>query len=346
MMALFGGRKPGPIGIDLSGRSIKAVQLSGRPGAWRIVAAAQVPRKAELLPAAEAERLAGVLERQGFAGRAVALAVPDAALLTAVLDLPPRASGAPVEEIARSEVAHIHRREPVSLELSCWELPAPPRGAERTQAMAVACAHQDAEPLLDAFEGAGFEVCALDARSVAISRACATAWAPEPALTAVLDAGWDSALLSVVAGGVVVYERSLEACEGSRLHGAMVARAGLPAGLADHVLAGIASVAEGGAETVAEARQLIEHHIATVAEQLGLSLSYIAHRYPGLPVGAILVAGEAASLPGLVEGLSSRLEAPARVVAAGDLASGAPARGGSALVGALGLAAGAMEDAA
>lgn len=338
-MKLPGGRRPGPIGIDLSGRAIKAVQLSGHAGAWRLEASAQVPRRLEMEAPAEAARLAGVLARQGFTGRAAALAVPDSALLTAVLEVPPRASGAPVDEIAMAEMSRIHRREAGTMELDCWELPAPPRGAERSQAMAVACGHAEAAPLLDAFEEAGFDVSVLDARPVAIARACRGLWAPEPALTAVVDFGWDTALLAVVGGGVVVYERTLEACELKRLHGALVTRAGLPAALVDHMLAGMDV---GGAEGSPEARPVLQHFMQSVADQVGLSLSYTAHRYPGQPIGVILMAGEGAAIRGLGDGLSASLEAPARVVGAADLVSGA-AKGGHGLVGAIGLAMGAVE---
>src|SRR5687768_2050813 len=103
-----------PIGIDVGGRAVKAVQLQRGPAGWRVAAAAAVPRvpaerkhagtptapAAAAAPgdaapapadqgmaaitapsAAELNRLYDTLERQGFAGRQVVLAVPDARLL-------------------------------------------------------------------------------------------------------------------------------------------------------------------------------------------------------------------------------------------------------------------------
>src|SRR5690349_7410565 len=97
------------IGIDVGARSVKAVQL-GRDrfgdGAWRITAAAEMPRDADAQPAAptpqgaaqpgtaqpaaaqperpayalsgaEIGRLLGTIERQGFRGSDVVLAMPN-----------------------------------------------------------------------------------------------------------------------------------------------------------------------------------------------------------------------------------------------------------------------------
>jgi type IV pilus assembly protein PilM len=331
-------RHRGPIGIDLGGRTIRAVQLSGRPGHWRTEAVAEVPRRADSDLPTEALRLAGVLGRQGFTGQSAVLAVPDAALLTAILDLPPRSSGAPVEQIALAELARAHRREPATLEMACWDLPAPARPGDTVQVMAAACAHTDAGTILDAFENAGFEVRALDVRALAVARACRALWAPGDSMTAVLDIGWESVLLSVVGGDVVVYERLLEACDLHRLHAMLVEREGLPSELAEQILAdGGAAPSDSVGDILTEARHAIENHAQTLSEQLSLSLSYTAHRYPGRPVGAILLTGEGGGMPGLDAMLSTRLEAPARAVTAADLADRAPKN--AALIGALGLAA-------
>src|SRR4051794_31126799 len=95
-------RQLSAIGIDAGAGAISAVQVSaagdGRP---RIEAAGIVERSEAEGPVGipsldEARRLADVLYRQGFEGRRVVLAVPDGVLLTALLELPPRGSGAPL----------------------------------------------------------------------------------------------------------------------------------------------------------------------------------------------------------------------------------------------------------
>src|SRR5687768_647843 len=126
MSGLVTGRRS-PIGIDVGSRAVKAVQLERgcRGGGWRVAAAAAVPRlpadryqagapatsaaaPADAAPADQAlaavtapsagelNRLYDTLERQGFSGRQVVLAVPDARLLTSVLEVPARTGQAPV----------------------------------------------------------------------------------------------------------------------------------------------------------------------------------------------------------------------------------------------------------
>ncbi len=86
-----GTSKRTPIGIDASGRFINAVQLSGSARRWRVEAAAAIPRADSTVPldVDETTRMVGVLERQGFRGRDVILAMPNDLLLTKVLELPP-----------------------------------------------------------------------------------------------------------------------------------------------------------------------------------------------------------------------------------------------------------------
>jgi len=55
-----------------------------------------------------------------FRGRSVVLAVGPEKLLTGILELPPRSSGAPVDQMAMSELARRHGADVQSMEMSCW----------------------------------------------------------------------------------------------------------------------------------------------------------------------------------------------------------------------------------
>src|SRR5262245_23195185 len=96
-----------PIGLDLSGRWLKAAQASVGGGV-RLGAKAKMTRKPEeqadkkrtaatpataVLNAGDAQLLAGMLERGGFSGRRVTVIAPRHMLYAEVLELPPRASG-------------------------------------------------------------------------------------------------------------------------------------------------------------------------------------------------------------------------------------------------------------
>src|SRR4051794_35623253 len=108
-----------PIGLDVAGRWVKAVQLSRTATGLRLAAAARVARAdpAAGFSEADAQVLAGVLERAGFQGHDVVLGAPREMLLSDVLELPPRASGAPIEQLARVELARANKCDPASFEL-------------------------------------------------------------------------------------------------------------------------------------------------------------------------------------------------------------------------------------
>src|SRR5262245_56752970 len=103
---IFGARSStSPIGLDIVARQVKAVQLkqTGNDGgaAWRLCAMASIPRSAEGdVSAEEAKRIADVLDRRGFRGCEVVLAVPSEKLLATNLELPVRTPQMPFEQIA------------------------------------------------------------------------------------------------------------------------------------------------------------------------------------------------------------------------------------------------------
>src|SRR3954469_4436858 len=85
-----------PIGLDLGARRVKAIQLEHGPDGPRVAAAAVAPRAGSgaggsIVTAAEVAGLSDLLYRTGFEGWDVVLAAPAGALVTAVLELPPRA---------------------------------------------------------------------------------------------------------------------------------------------------------------------------------------------------------------------------------------------------------------
>src|SRR4051794_17457208 len=110
----FTGGAYGPIGLDIGSRWVKAVQLAGRGESRSLHAAAVLPTPVVPSvkdPVAEAEmlqtiaaRLSSQLVRQGFHGRDVVVAAPAHRLEADLLELPPRGSGAPLDDLARVEI--------------------------------------------------------------------------------------------------------------------------------------------------------------------------------------------------------------------------------------------------
>ena len=369
-----------PIGVDAGARTVKAVQL-GRDrfgdGRWRVTAVAEVPRDdvappaaggslqpprpSYVLAAAEVRRLTGTLERQGFRGTDVVLAAPSERLVSSMLELPPRSSNAPLEQIARMEVARAHRFAPDSFEMGCWDLPAAARASKQTPVLAVACTHADAAAVMDPFEAEGLNVTALDVKAAALARACAPLLTADAgAITGIVDLGWTGATLSLMHQDVAIYGRTLGDCGLLRLYHTLSARLGLEIEVIDYLLsdsgitgAVVAAPAEPSpmpvpvparrkAKAATDAAGLIAAHFEAAVHELHVSLTYAQHQYPDTPLSQLLVVGGGGCIRGVTEHLRSTLGIEARAVAPKDVvecSAGALEKCASpGLTGALGLA--------
>ena len=329
-----------PIGLDVGSRYVKAIQFAPYSSGLRVVAAAMVSRTVEEsvaspvagapevpvtpdrrtktpgsvkaapaqifhtgpLTADEIQTLRDVLARSGFEGDRVVLAAPPAVLLQSVLELPPRSSQAPIEQIARLELARSHKCAPDSFEMGCWDLPPVAAGqsvkaGKGTLVMAVGYPHAAADPILDAFDAAGLQVVALDAAPCAIARACAPAAVlvgPEGGMTAILDLGWSAASLSLIHCGAIIYGRVLADGGLGTLHHTLVRRLNLELDVVDYLLTEVGlsvrlpvgdddQTDPNGEEAIdlpEDARGLLAAHIDGLVRELLASFSYASRQYP------------------------------------------------------------------
>jgi Tfp pilus assembly PilM family ATPase len=320
-----------PIGLDVGARWVKAAQLRREgAGRWHLEAAARFPRLNQdvAADAKEARRIEEVLSRQGFRGRDVVLAAPTEKLMTDLLELPARTPATPFEQIMRAEVARIHRCDASKLEIAHWDVPTSARTARGTQVLSVACQHADAEAVLDVFESVGLNVVGLDARSVAVARACGPVLADvAQRISVILMLDWNQASVVVMHQGVVVYERRLKESGIRRLHETIRTQLNLEAVAVDHVLEDV-GLSEGAvddpaasSETVAQARGLIEAHLNAIVQDLRASLTYASHQYPEASAERVLVAGEGAAMPGVDRQLAGRTGLEVRKASAAELVS-------------------------
>ncbi len=348
-MSWFGAARRSPIGLDAQGRFINAVQLRGSSRRWRIEAAASVGRVDPSMPleAEELARLTTMLHRQGFQGRDVVLAVPSERLLTGELEVPIGATAGVRLAKARAGLASVHKCLPQDLESDCWDIPKAARAKGKSSIIAVACKHAEANDLIDLFEMAGLTVRALDVESWAAARASAPVVGDRGDLVPILNLGWTAAVLVVVHDGVVVYERTLTEHGMNRLHGRLIAKLDMDNEVADHLLHEIglradAAGAEEGSELLAVVRSYITNHLDRLIAELNTSLSYAGQEYPDRELDRLLVHGEGAMVPKLVERLGEQLGLATRAIIPTDVArcgrSLAGLGGSPALVTALGLA--------
>jgi type IV pilus assembly protein PilM len=316
-----------PIGVNVSGRMINAVQLAQTRRGCSVTAATSIHRSpgAAEIDAEEIGRFAGVLDRQGFSGRQVVVALPSESVLTAVLELPPRDSGAPLDQIARVELASAHKCNPDTIESAFWELPQSMRSREGMSAMAVGCRHDDADALLDAFEDAGLTVIGLDVKSCAVARACGPALSRVQGLAALLNIEWSAASLVVLSDDVVVYERSLANAGLERLHESLVRELDLDLDVADYILGeigvgGDADDADAPKELLVAARDRITAYLEAMMPEIRMSLGYATQEYGHSTVDRIVLIGEAAAIPGLVDHLTRELGVETITLAPSQLA--------------------------
>jgi len=336
------------IGLDLGARHARVAQLERAPrgtGGWRARALAVLPRPAgaaEAAPTAdEARSLRGALERQGFVGRQVVLAVPHRGLRAGIIELPPVPTVAARDAVARAELARMHKCDPAGFEMAYWELPAPPRASRLGTFMAVACPHAEADALIAPFDAAGLDVVALDVRACAAARALGAAVPAGARAAAALDLGHSAARLLVFTRGAVVYDRVMGDAALGALHKGLCKQFALDPEVCDYLLGEVDVSGDGsapagadpgaghGAEAVAavhaDAARTVAAHLAPLARELATSLAYVARQYPELLVDRLLLTGAGAGIRGLDALLGRGLGLAVQCVTVGELVVVPPA---------------------
>lgn len=276
-------RRFSPIGLDWPGPTAAAVQLRRAKKGWAIHAALRAP-VGPLSSADSIINLHRVLWRHGFEGSDVVLTLPTrgvAATTSATLALPPRASGAPVDQLARSEMARVTGRTPDALELDLWEIPAPRRAASGWHVLAVAAPGPEVAARVKLFQDAGLRVIAADARASALCRATESLRADAPDLTIIVELAWDAAHLVAATADAPVFERRIDELAISTLAAGILGVSDERA-LALRFAAANASTdhdRRAAPDTSAKLRRLADAVRAGVRDEIALSASYLSHQF-------------------------------------------------------------------
>jgi Tfp pilus assembly PilM family ATPase len=311
-----------PIGLDCGSRFIKAAQIQYTRGKPRVCATASIQRMSEQLDVAEVNRISDVLYRQGFVGTRIAMAVPPAKILTSILELPPRTTNSPFDQLARVEFARHQKCEPNTFEMSWWELPHASRVAKTTSVMAVGCRYTDADAILDPFDAVGLDVLKLDSSSVATARACSNVLARQGGISAILDLGWRSASLVILHDQTIVYDRPLGEAGIEQLYKDLSSSLGVKFDVIDVLISQqtkLSSENDGDMQAQREITRAIDNHFAMLLKDLELSFSYAANQYASTNIDRLLLMGGGASIPGLVKNWSENLGMKVEIVHLADL---------------------------
>lgn len=320
-------RRHSYIGVGVSGKSLSAVQVS-RPilgkgaGKARIEAAAAVARHGSgPLTQDDAERLAGVLERRGFEGTKIVLGPARGATNVQPLELPPRTSGAPIDQIARAEMARVQRLDPGAIEVAMWDVPPPVRAGKSTHVMAASLPKQASVGCAALLDGVGLELISIDVRSLSLARA-ARAWLEPTGVCMLIDVTWEGVSVIVVLGSRVVFERDVEHATPAKMCKAAAERWRLDETTLELALqhpdtphAHLITRLAGGAQS---------DFVDAIVPEISRSAAYASHRYPSVKLDRVLLCGEWAAVSGLRERIEAHLHVPARVLRAGDAMSLGP----------------------
>jgi len=287
-------------------------------------AAGIVPREkpAQPLSSGDVDQLRTLLAKGAFKGRRVVLTVPGDQLLTGILELPPRSSGAPLDQMARNELSRMHRCGSDSFEMACWDLPAPVRAGGATYVMAAGFRHNQAEELMETVEGGGFDVCALDIRASAVARACRPLLAGAVGISAILDLRWGQGDLVFLHHGAVVYERTLAKCGVGVIVDSLGREMKLHRDKAEDIVrqAGLSTqypgVSQGSLEVT---NQLVGDYCRSLVEEMRIPLSYLTNQYPDAAPETLLLVGGGSVIPGVEELLDSLLDFRVRIARPGDI---------------------------
>lgn len=312
----------GLIGVDVGSAAIKFAVAS--PCGNHVCAWGVIPRlepATEFSPT-EASRLRSVLERRGIDGERIVVSAPPSMATSAVLELPPRSSGAPIPDLARVELARIMRCDAASIEAVSWDVPLGGKSASGTTLMGVACATERATAIAMMFEGAGLRVEAIEPECIAISRACA-AWCSSGSCVLV-DLGAGSGRVSVVVGGRVAMQRDL----GELGVGDRVARAAEQIGVRPESMrllaaAGPADPRVGGWRAGREcveglATELSEDTVRAIKE----SVAYVHGRASGTSIERVCLCGWGVEISGVTERIKADLGVDASPIQAATDATG------------------------
>lgn len=336
-----------PIGLDIGNQGIHAMQLLRGSNGWHVTAVISLPREgaAATPEVPELQRIRSALSRQGFVGRRVVTAAPAGLVVSAVLELPPRDSGAPIEAIAANELARIHQHDPQEMEVGSWDLPAPSRAG--APVMAVGCAHIDTNPLLDTYQAAGFNVIALDTNMLAIARAVGPTLKDPQNISAVVDMGWSGTRLFMMHQGTVVYERRLSEFGFRSIHETLADRSEMDDEVAEMLIRQVGLGAPPSEELASLAATtgvsgLITSLTDKLVPEIRASFSYAEHRYPEAGGTELVLVGGGAAVPGVSDRMADGAGTETRVFnpsfRAGGLAQSEGPTQNPQVAGAMGLA--------
>lgn len=313
---------PGPIGLDLAGRWVKAAQLRPHAGSWRIHAFAHYERERDgPWTADDAALLASVLRRQGFEDRPMVLSAPRECVIQAAVTS--NKNGVPpVSQLARLELARVGRCDPHRIECAFWAIPPGTRQDHAPQFMAVGLLTESLEPLLRLLDDAGLPVHAVDIRPAALHRALGLWSHAGEGLGVNVDINWDALGITVSQSDRIVFIRSLESLGAGSLLTGLSRRFDVHASDVLATLQAPPEQLEGARRRLAEAcSPTLREFCAQVVAEVSRSVAYASQRHENPGDGTLNLTGDFAHAAPLAQTLGAGMGMQARSLTCADVLS-------------------------
>ena len=308
------------IGVDTSGRAMGIVQLARGPGRQVRLRAATVARSSNgpEVSSEDCMRAAEAIHAQSMEGVNVATAIGVKHQLVAVVEIPAPDSGAPIDEIARAELAREVKKEEGAIESVWWALPATGRASDVSRALCVGIERESAVQAVEMLEGCGLTPLALAFRGSVLVHACRKLLGGDGKLTAIVEVGEGETITCVCLGSMIVFYRKCDV-------GVATIREGIARVLhadeeiAAHVLQRVVAGEAIGGVQGADVTAIVQASVGEIAESVRAAFAYVAHRYSRAELGEVLVTGEGADTLNVRSALEAATELAARVVTLGDV---------------------------
>ncbi len=314
-MAMLGTKsKLSSIGLDVDAHEFRAVQLMESGDELRLIASAIFPRREshetrdpDALPSVdELEWATAILGRRGFVGTNTSITLPTAQCSSHIFELPPASSGAPVEQLAKIEVARSRKCAPTEIELGHWELPAKGRTQET---LAVAFPKALIDHAMERYDESGLTLAGIDLLELAVSRGAHTGSViADNEINATLHVGWTCSLAVLTLGKTVIYVRRIEHGVDSVWQAARD-RYKLSEQSADAVVEGRyrQDCSKGSARLM---RATWTKLAASLAAELDVAVAYVSHSFRMAPFGKIHLSGYGSTNPMIDEHIDKLLGIP------------------------------------
>lgn len=295
----------GPIGVELSPRSVRLAQLRFDGSRAALHALAEFRRIDENSPLpAEAARIAGVLRRAGFVGVRLAVCLSPDQILAAEMELPPIASGAPVGQLAAVELGRAYKQDPASLEVAVWEIPVAARQSGAATCMATACTHDTSNAIIAAFDQVGLDVRRVEPREIALGRACLPRLAANNAITLIISLRHRGSRLLAVQSHTIILDRALEPGDLHRVYHDAADASGLETTDAPELLAAVLGD-DPRFDLPDHARRAIRASLdrfgSGLIEEINTACGYVARRFGGRDVARMVVTSDGPEAPSIAD---------------------------------------------